>query len=192
MAKNVVPFDGRYLPFVQQPYCCVPTCVQMVLYKNGLKLLSQEEIGKELGLVVPPEAAKSFYNVETSERPPVESGFGTRIQNAEFSLEKLIKEQNWPFHFEPLLSSKFQTAKDLIERLQKDEAKDNDVLVCFQNDSGYGHVCVFDRVLGEEIRLMNPSPEAPKWHIMNAEELFDRIQKHGDENFGGIWEFSKV
>ncbi len=176
---------------MQQLYCCVPTCIQIVLYKNGISLLSQEEIGKELGLVVPEDIKDLFNYVETAKEPPIGSGFGTRIQQEEFSMPKLIQKQGWPFTFEPLLASKFKTVDDFSSKLMEFIDADSDALVCFQNDHDAGHVCVVDTINDYGVRLIDPSQHFPKWRLMSVQELFDRVQSHGDDNYGGIWIFSK-
>lgn len=187
MVHKAAPVNSRYVPFVQQPYCCVPACIQMVLYKNGMKLLSQETIGAELGLVVPPDVSRAFYSVEVHEEAPVGSGYGTRIQLPEFSLDNLIKKQNWRFKFEALLASQLNDVKEFVDKLKQIEAENIDALVCFQNDHGTGHVCVFDRVINEEVRLIDPSQDYPKWRTMKSQELLNRVKAHGDSNYGGLW-----
>jgi hypothetical protein len=51
--KEIVPSDSRYVPLTQQKWCCVPTCIQMVMIKQGIPLQPAELIGYELGLIVP-------------------------------------------------------------------------------------------------------------------------------------------
>lgn len=60
---------SRYIPFTQQEYCCVPACIQMVMYKNSIPLVSQEDIGNALGLTVPEEDAYLFKSPQTGEKP---------------------------------------------------------------------------------------------------------------------------
>ena len=78
------PNDSRYIPLTQQPYLCVPACIQIVMYKHNIPLVPQEEIGYHLGLTVPPDAAKSFFKVRVADQPPVNSGYGTQIQTLEY------------------------------------------------------------------------------------------------------------
>ncbi len=53
---EIVPKDSRYIPFSQQPYCCVPTSIQMVMYRHNIPLVPAEELGYHLGLTVPKDA----------------------------------------------------------------------------------------------------------------------------------------
>lgn len=179
--------NTRYWPITQKPYCCVPTSLQMVLQKNKLPKLSQEIIGNELGLIVPPEYADEFENVQVSEEPIVSSGFGTRIQDPDFSLERLIKKQKWPFTLTKRLASDIKSEQELLSILTAIEKQDDDALICYQNNKGYGHVVVFDRVIGDKLRIIDPSPNDDKWREVSVTEMHKRIQAHGDKNFGGVW-----
>ncbi|MDR1300499.1 MAG: hypothetical protein LBK50_02215 [Candidatus Nomurabacteria bacterium] len=57
---QVTPNDSRYVPFTQQKYDCAPTSIMMIMYRNGIPLMSTEELGYRLGLVVPPKD-KALY-----------------------------------------------------------------------------------------------------------------------------------
>lgn len=189
---NAVASDSRYIPFTQQPYCCVPASLEMVLYKNGLPLLSQEEIGLELGLVVAKKDADLFSNVPAFDRPIVSSGFGTRVQDPDYGLDKLIKKYNWPFTPSLILASEIKSDQALLEQLKNAEERDDDVLICYLTDNGYGHVVVFDRLANGVIRVVDPEPNHAKWRTINPVDMFNRIQQHGDNNFGGLWVFKKI
>lgn len=192
MPQETIPQDSRYVPFVQQPYCCVPTCLQMVAYKNKLPVLSQEYIGAKLGLVVPPEDAGYFYNVAVSEKPVVSSGYGTRIQDSDYSLETFLATEQWPLKVIQKLASTLTSESVLFEQLSQVEADQGDALICLQNDRGYGHVMVFDRLVSDGIRVIDPSPQHAKWRTLPVAEVYDRIQRHGDDNFGGLWVLERL
>ncbi len=191
MATNTTPANTRYVPFVQQPYCCGPACLQMILYKNRLPLVPQEEIGAELGLVVPLDFKNLFYNVDAREEPVVSSGFGTRIQDPSYSLEKLIKKLAWPFDLEIKLASRFTTQDELINEMRELVSVDADVLVCFQNENGTGHICVLDVIDIDSVRVMDPSSNYPKWRVISHTDIFDLVKAHGDDNYAGLWILKK-
>lgn len=164
----------------------------MILYKNGLPLLPQEQIGAELGLVVPPEAKEAFYNAEVRDKPAVKSGYGTRIQDPAFSLDKLIEKQQWPFVFSVELASNFTDEAAFIGRLKELVRADIDAMICLQNDHATGHICVLDIVDDATVRVMDPSQQYPKWRSMSHKDIFSRVKAHGDDNFGGIWIMEKI
>lgn len=194
-----VPDDSRYVPFTQQPSCCVPTCIQMVMYRIGIPLRPAEEIGYHLGLVVPPDRSKLFCNVRTAtDTPP--AGYGIQMHVPDHEPNAAFARMNIPLNFivEPITN--FSSANELLERLREHESADLDVLVAFNlgallDDSslnGAHHVCVFDRIVGERVRLIDPSFHAPKWKIFDAERLLAAMQKHVSSDWGGIWLLTKT
>ena len=198
MTKKIVPSDSRYIPFTQQPACCVPTCIQMVMYRHSIPLLSAEELGYHLGLIVHPERVSLFYNVRISEKKP-SAGDGTRIYLPEFELNVGFQKLNIPLKLTKKLIDRFSTKEEVALYLQSAEKEDRDILLCFNhgvlaNDSSkdWGHVCVFDRLIGDKIRIVDPSPDQPKWRIVNIEKMFTAMKKHGEKNSGGFWELKVV
>src|SRR6187401_2529326 len=97
--SDVVPQDTRYVPFTQQSYCCVPTSIQMIMYRNGIPLIPLEELGYRLGLTVPPEDADLFYKPRVSDSPPSTAGYGTQIAKEDFAPNKVFEELDIPLEF---------------------------------------------------------------------------------------------
>jgi len=190
-----IPNDSRYTPLTQQPYLCVPTCIQMVMYKQNIPLIPAEEIGYQLGLTVPPDAAKSFYKVRVSEEPPVNSGYGTQIQTPEYEPNQAFEKLKIPFKFTKRLASAISSIDEMINVLQKVNDEDKDALLCFNPGVLYfgeykpftGHVVVFDKIIDGKVRVVDPDAKQPKWRTVEPSILFDAIQAHGDKNSGGIW-----
>jgi hypothetical protein len=194
---EAVPKDSRYVPLTQQPFCCVPTCIQIVMYKNGLALIPAEEIGYHLGLVVHPKDAKLFYKVRTSETPPP-AGFGTRIYDPQFEPNAAFEKLNIPLSHSIQPISEIGSAAELIAIVKDVEASNDDVLLCFNhgalvNDPNmdWGHVCVFDRVEGDQIRIVDPSPNHPKWRTVDSKQMYEAMQKHGIQRSAGLWHLTK-
>lgn len=192
------PNDSRYIPFTQQSSCCVPTCIQMIMYKNGIPLLPAEELGYHLGLVVPPEKAHLFYKVRTSPTPPT-AGYGTQTYSPEFEPNKIFKKLNIPLVYKLKPISEIQSPEELIKILKEIEDKNNDGLLCFNHGAlvddparDWGHLCVFDRVVDGQLRIIDPSHEYPKWRLVSAEKMFKAMQIHGTrKTAAGIWQFTK-
>src|SRR5688572_25988968 len=97
--RSATPNDSRYVPFTQQDWCCVPTSVQMVMYRLGIPLLPAEEIGFHIGLTVPSDQAELFYDVRTSEEPPTDVGYGTQIATPGFGLNDAFNKLGIPLSF---------------------------------------------------------------------------------------------
>ena len=90
--------NNHYKLIVEKPYCCVPATIQMILARRGLSYESQDDIGKQLGLIVPPDAVSEFSNVRTGPEP--KAGYGTQISKDEFSIDKYFKQQKIPLKIE--------------------------------------------------------------------------------------------
>lgn len=195
--KGVCPSDTRYTPLTQQRYCCVPTCMQIVMLKRRIPLVSQELIGHSLGLIVPQEDLRYFWNARTGKRP--RSGYGTQVHKKEYDPNRAFAKLKIPLRISYRLIDEFPDTESVVAYLKSAEKADKDVLVCFDadtiNNTNYhnGHVCVFDRIFVERnsVRLIDPSPKAPKWRSIRIKKLFEAMKKHGKYRYGGFWELSR-
>ena len=201
MSKDIVPLDSRYVPFTQQPYCCAPTCIQMVMYKNKIPLVPAEEIGYHLGLIVPSSEARLFYNVRASDRkPPSGVGYGTRIYLDEFNPNEAFKKLHIPLSLTVLPISSFDTADSVFNFLLKAEEKNEDILFCFNHGvlvddpaRNWGHLVLFDRIIDKQFRIIDPSPTHPKWRLVKPEKMFLAMKKHGEKpTAAGLWRIKKI
>jgi len=192
------PNDSRYVPLTQQRMCCVPTCILMIMYRNNIPLISAEELGYYLGLTVPPTEKQLFYNTRVADNPPSESGYGTQIANIDYDPNKAMQELGISLSFSITLADDIRDTDDLLAKLETIEQDDGDALLCFNHGMVMGeyvpfngHVTVFDRIIDRQIRLIDPSPNQPKWRMIDANVMFEAIKKHGNDNSGGIWHFNK-
>lgn len=190
---QVVPANSRYVPFTQQASCCAVTCIQMVMYRHNIPLLPAEELGYHFGLVVKPSKSHLFYNMVTAPQPP-KAGYGTRIYLPEYEPNEIFRKLGIPFAFKLYSINKIDSPSSLLELLKLHESDDTDVMLCFNHGAldgsqgkDWGHVCVFDRVISGKVRMIDPSPDQPKWHLVSAEKLFNAMQKHGHERSAGLW-----
>lgn len=197
--RNINPTDSRYVPFTQQPYCCAPTSIQIIMYKLGLPLLSQEELGYHLGLVIPLGDKDLFWNARVSENPPSEAGYGTQIQEPEYHPNEAFKKLNIPLNFAYNLIDNFYSTEEIRSYLKNAEKNDRDIIACYRygtlhdTDSNDGHANVFDRYLPDtdEVRLIDPAATAPKWRIVPLKKLFKAMRAHGADKSGGFWELTR-
>ena len=199
MTKDIIPNNSRYVPFTQQSRCCAPTCIQMVMYKNNIPLVPAEELGYHLGLVVPPDESRLFYNVRTSsEKPP--AGYGTRVYMEEFSPNEAFKKLDIPLSLTVNGIVNFNSDKELSDYLIKAEKDNNDILLCFNHGTlvddpsrDWGHLCLFDRIIDNQIRIIDPSPSHPKWRNISVEKMFLAMKKHGEKpTAAGLWEIKMI
>ena len=193
---NNVPTSSRYIPLAQQPYCCTPTSILIIMQKLGLPLVSQEELGYHLGLTVPPKEKHLFWNARVSDKPPTAAGYGTQIQRPEYNPNMAFKKLEIPLKFTYNLIDKFSSVEEVRTYLRDAERHNRDIIVCFRygtphnTDSSSGHANVFDRYLPktDEVRLIDPAVTVPKWRVVPLKRLFDVMKEHGADKSGGFWE----
>lgn len=198
-SPSATPADSRYMPFTQQASCCVPTCMQMVMYKLGIPLIPAEEIGYHLGLVVRPEDGYLFYEPRTSDVPP-SAGYGTQIYEPEFELNTAFKNMGIPLNYTLKPIQEIASPDELLKILSAAEASDENALLCFNHGAlvdddsrDWGHVVVFDRVIDGDLRIIDPSPTHPKWRIVKTQKMFDAMVFHGKKKTAsGVWLIGRI
>lgn len=190
---EIVPINSRYIPLTQQKWCCVPTCLQIIMLRRGIKLISAEELGYEMGLIVPPREKSLFWNVRTGSRP--KAGYGTQIQKPEFALNFIFTKLSIPLKVDYFLD--FPTVESFRSFLAAVDYS-QDYLFCFDwgtlhnTDYRTGHACLLDTVIfgKEELRIIDTLPDAPKWQTVSFKQMYQAIKNHAPVNYGGIWKIS--
>lgn len=176
---------------MQQPYCCVPTCFQIVMYRRGIPLLPQDVLAYQMGLTVPKKDSYLFSKVRTGSKPS--SGWGTQIQKREFNPNTVFPKLGIPLSIEQSFIKGFKDPEDLRSLLIDIQNKDGDALLCFDYGKLWGlprrggHVCVFDRIEGDNVYIVDPERSVPKYRQANLEKLYAAMNFHGDDNSTGVW-----
>ncbi|MFH1522538.1 MAG: hypothetical protein ABIE43_01810 [Patescibacteria group bacterium] len=192
--QNIIPKDSRYIPIVQQPWCCVPACISMVMHRYKIPLISQELLGYYLGLVVPKKDAKYFWKARTGKKPP--AGYGTRIYIKKYHPNSIFPRLRIPLRmiFYPI--DKYKNISDFKNYLISVERLDKNILACFHYKKLYGsgndggHLSVVDRVYlnKNKIRLIDPARSMPKWRVVSIAKLKKAMDCH-HKGSAGFWEF---
>jgi len=160
----MVLLKPEYIPLTQQKYCCIPTCIQMILLRKNLKLYSQEEIGAKLGLVIPKKLKHLFSNIVKTGKKP-KRGYGTREVENKFHLNKFFIAKNISLRSTRVRISESQNPKKLIETNLR---KGNDIIVIYNNKGidkrgkSFGHGCLISEIKNNEVSLINPSSKKEK------------------------------
>lgn len=198
MPNNIVPADSKYVPLTQQKWCCVPTCIQMVMLKHTIPLIPAELIGYHMGLVVPEDAQKFFWNARTGERPA--AGYGTQAGKSEYSPNAVFKKLDIPLKMSWSLIDTFKDLTSFREYLQEVRSSQADVLVCYDwptlfdpdEKDHWGHVCLLDKVdvENDEIRIIDPSANSAKWVTVSIPKMYEAMVSHTKEKSGGFWEIT--
>jgi len=181
----------KYEKIIQQRYCCVPACLQMILKRNNIEYKSQEEIGYDLGLIVPEEDRHLFNKVRTGEKP--NAGYGTQIKKEEYSLNKFFEKNNIPLVYEYYYIEDYNEANQFLIN-----NKENDIIVCVHCATLYdaphadwGHVIVVDDYENEVVTLLEVSTKRD-YEKIPLEKLLKAMKKHGKGNSAGFWLFKKI
>jgi len=196
--SNIIPKDSRYIPMTQQKSCCVPACFSIIMYKLKIPLIPQELFGYYLGLKVAPKSKKLFWNARSGKRR--KSGYGTNLHYKDYKPEVVFKKLNIPLEINMLNVDNFETKNDFLDFVVDKIKKDKHLIVCFDHgtlsgeiDKHGGHTTVVDQIYPSknEIRLIDPSPNRPKWRVVNIARLYKAMKLH-PAGGGGVWEFKKV
>lgn len=177
----------KYILLTQQPYCCVPACLQMILLKRGLPLISQEDIGYDLGLTVPGEDKKLFRRVRAGKKP--NAGWGTRVGKEIYSINHFFNKNRINLKEEYV----FLTRKEEIKGFLKENLGVNDIIVCFDYKTLYGigentgHVSIIESLKRNDLTLIDPLYKVPKYRKVSLKKLSKAIEKHGKDKRGGFW-----
>lgn len=198
--QNIVPNDSRYIPLTQQKWCCVPTCIQMVMLRLHIPLQSAELIGYHMGLVVPEKARQLFWNSQVGPKPP--AGYGTQIGKFQYGPNAAFKKLRIPLKMTWALINKFDSLDLFRNYLSDFEKSDKDVFICYdwpslfdpKNKEHWGHVCVLDQVYlnNDVVRFVDPGQDEPKWRSVKIDKLYKSMKFHGEKNSAGFWELTKV
>jgi hypothetical protein len=150
-------------------------------------MFSQEDIGYDLGLIVPKKYKKILPNARTGGRPP--AGWGTQIGKKEYSLNRFFKKRKLPLKETYYPLSKIDDAKEWI----KDQIKrESDIIVCFNygklyGGEGFGHVSILDSIKNDAVTLIDPERNVPKYRKVKLKQLLNAIEFHGEKNRSGFW-----
>ncbi|MFH0988323.1 MAG: hypothetical protein V1763_03040 [Parcubacteria group bacterium] len=180
----------HYFPLTQQKFCCFPCCIQWILLRRGLKLISQDEMAKALDVIIGPEHQRLFTTkLKTTKKLPAgKTGYGTW----DFTAPKFLKRFNLPLSVKRFYPSKIDDVKKF---LQENIKQGNDIIVSFNmaayanptSGVNYVHSCVIDSVIEKDgttmIRLGDPSYNNKKFFNIKLPTLLKGMSKlYGTEH----------
>jgi len=125
MKISIIP---KYNLKTEKEYCCVPAVLQMVQERRGLEFSSQEEIGYQLGLIIPKEKAYLFSKVRISRIP--KTGWGTQTSKKQYSINNYFIKNNLPLE---LTIYNVQEIKNVSEFVIQNFMNDNDIIIICYN-----------------------------------------------------------
>lgn len=159
MIFNINP---AYIPITEKAYCCVPAVLQMVQKRRNLPILSQDEIGWQLGLIVPKEKAHFFKKARTGKMPS--EGWGTQTSKKSYSLNNYFKKNNLP-----LLVNIYNyiEIKNVVQFFTSSLQANKDIIVCYNSKILFGdgdneHVSLIQQIDRKSLTIIDPALGAPK------------------------------
>jgi hypothetical protein len=163
----------------------------MVLDRRKVKHGTQDEIGYELGLVVPKDIAGEFNKIRTGKKPI--AGYGTQVSKKQYSINHFFQKYKINLretYYPP------EKITDYAKFITDNISKSNDLIVCFNNEllfgSGdWGHVCVIQSINKNIVTLVDPGRSVPKKRKAELPNLISVIKKHGKKRRGGFWVISE-
>ncbi len=151
--------------------------------------MTQEDIGYELGLIVPDSEKHHFTRVRTGPEP--KAGYGTQTSLEEFSLARFLARQPKPLHqrmFRPQRAAELASFIDAALRI------DCDIILCFDSQKLFGegdreHVALIENcdILSEELLLVDPAIGAPKLRRVSIARVCDVLAAHEVSASAGLW-----
>jgi hypothetical protein len=180
-----------YRPIKQKPYCCVPACVSMILDRRKIEHGSQEEIGYELGLIVPEEKTHLFTKIRTGKKPI--AGYGTQVNKKEHSITNYFFKNKIKLKEAYYSSEKVKGIRNfIIENLKNG----NDLIVCFNNKKLHGgedlgHVSLIQNINNNIVTLIDPENGVPNKRKVKLQKLVEAMKYHGKKKRGGFWVISE-
>ena len=183
-----ISITSKYNPKTEKEYCCVPAILQMIHDRRGLKYASQDEIGYQLGLIVPKEKAYLFSKVRTGRMP--KTGWGTQTTKNQYSINNYFIKNNLPLKLTTHNIQKIEKAsKFVIQNLKKD----NDIIICYNSQVLFGggdieHVSLIEEIDTEndELTIVDPAIGSPKIRKIKLYKLIQVLKSKKMGKIGGF------
>ncbi|MFH1180304.1 MAG: hypothetical protein V1710_08085, partial [Candidatus Bathyarchaeota archaeon] len=104
----------------------------MIQERRGLKYTTQDEIGYQLGLIVPQDIAYLFTKVRTGKMP---LGWGTQVSQDEYSINNYFKRYKLPLNLTIYRVNDIENIPEFIIQMIQD---DNDIIICYNSQHLFG------------------------------------------------------
>lgn len=165
----------------------------MIQARRGLHSMSQDEIGWELGLIVPPEVKSEFTKVRTGPKP--RAGYGTQTSSAQYSIANYFVRNHLPLSITRISVSSLVELNSIIGAALD---RDDDIVLCVNSlhlfgDGDLEHVVLlegYDRASGQ-VKVVDPAIGAPMHRITTLDTIFETIQGYNVRDLGGLWIISE-
>ena len=189
-----ISITPKYNPKTEKEHCCVPAVLQMIQVRRGLKFNSQDEIGYQLGLIVPKEKVHLFSRVRTGRMP--KTGWGTQSSKKQYSINNYFIKNNIPLK---LTIHNTKDIENVSEFVIQNLSSNNDIIICYNSqilfDNGdVEHVSLIQEIDTEknELAIVDPAIDVPKIRKTNLSRLTRALKFHKVSRIGGFWVVSGI
>ena len=165
----------------------------MIQARRGMQFLSQDEIGYQLGLIVPINKAHLFTKVRTGKAPV--AGRGTQTSLEEFSISTYFKRNDIPLR---ITTHAITEIENLSEFISSNLRADHDIIVCYNSrllfkEGDLEHVSLVQEIDFKTKRatLIDPAIGTPKVRIIKLSKLEEVLRQHAISKAGGFWVISR-
>ncbi|HBF37123.1 MAG TPA: hypothetical protein DDW50_07365 [Firmicutes bacterium] len=186
MRFTIVP---PYDPKIEKEYCCVPAVLQMIQERRNLRFASQDEIGYQLGLIVPKDKMNLFSTARTGPMP--ENGWGTQTRKNEYSIGNYFTQNGLPLKvdiFVPL------DIDDISRFIIHNLMNNNDMIICYNSRVLFGdgdceHVSLLQEFDAEngKVTIIDPAIGVPKVRKAELSNLIEALGSQATNNLYGLW-----
>jgi len=183
--------EVRYRREPSLPLLCVPACLNMILTRRGYPPISQADIARQLGLVVPQRLRDTYPFAEISE---TFLDWGIRPVTAEARIKSILRERAPTLHHTFRGWQEVPTSSQL-EFIAEHLTRGNDVAVGFRASDIYddaqpvGHVALIVDLdsRAELVRLMDPEVGTQEGVVVSWHRLLSGVMAVRD----GYWLFGE-
>jgi len=184
-----IRINPKYNPKTEKEYCCVPAVLQMVQERRCLEFTSQDEIGYQLGLIVPKEKIHLFSKARTGRMP--KTGWGTQTEKKQYSINNYFNKNNLPLK---LTNYNMQKIENVSKFISQNIMKNNDIIICYNSRLLFGegdieHVSLIQEIDDEnhDLTIIDPAVEIPKIIKIKLHELTRVLESQEINKKGDFW-----
>lgn len=177
----------KYQKIIQEPYCCVGACLEMILNRYHIQNKGQKEIACELGLIIPRKYQSQFKNAIIGKKP--NAGYGTQIQKTEYSINHFFQKNKINLKEEYKFLTEVSEVKEFLIK-----NKEKDIMICCHAETLYndpkqdwGHMILFETIESNNtVIILDPSKEKNREKI-TLKTLTKAVSIHGYKNGAGFY-----
>ena len=192
MVTMKISITPKYNLKTEKEYCCVPAVLQMIQERRGLKFTSQDEIGYQLGLIVPKEKVHLFSKVRTGRKP--KTGWGTQTSKKQYSINNYFITNNLPLK---LTLYNIEAIDNVSDFIIKNIMNDNDIIIRYNSQLLWGngdtdHVSLIQEIENKELTIVDPAIGVPKIRKIRLSQLIRVLKTYEASSQCGFWIVSRI